>query len=322
MSPWPLLRMLSHEHFRAGPELAEALGVSRASISLALSKADELGIDVQSVKGRGYRLARPLAWLDETQIARHLGAQARFFDVRCFDEIDSTNTALMAAAQQGMPSGMVYLAERQTAGRGRRGRQWLGELGGSLMCSLLWRFNLGVADLSGLSLLVGLAVVQALEALGVVGAGLKWPNDIVCGQGKLGGILIELSGDALGPSAVVVGLGLNVQLSDAARAGLDQAAFDLRGLGYDGDRNQLLAAVLAKLAQLLPAFEQQGFGPFAEAWQSRHLMQGQPARLLLPNGTVHEGRVLGIAPDGALRFADAQGERAVHAGEISLRGAA
>ncbi|WP_374347434.1 biotin--[acetyl-CoA-carboxylase] ligase [Chitinimonas sp.] len=319
MTPWPLLRLLSHDTFRSGTELAQLLGVSRASISLALKDAGDLGVPVQSIKGRGYRLGRPLVWLDEAGVARRMGSAARYFDIKLFDEIDSTNSALMAAAQQGAPSGMVYAAERQSAGRGRRGRQWQGEFGGSLMCSLLWRFNLGVADLSGLSLAVGLVVARALDRLGIAGAALKWPNDIVCSEGKLGGILIELSGDALGPSAVVIGIGLNLRLSAALRAGLDQAAFDLAGLGFAGDRNDLLAALLLEFADLLPQFEQGGFAPLRAEWEARHAMQGQAARLLLPNGDVLDGAALGVADDGALRFAAHDGERRVHAGEVSLR---
>jgi len=321
MNPFPLLRLLSHEHYVGGPELAAQLGVTRASISLALKSVDELGVSVSSVKGKGYRLDRPITWLDEAAVARALGEPRRFFDLKVFDEIDSTNSALMAAAGAGAPSGLVYAAERQTAGRGRRGRRWMGELGGTLMFSLLWRFNLGVAALSGLSLVVGLAVARALSQLGVAGAKLKWPNDIVCAEGKLGGILTELSGEAHGPSAVVIGVGLNAGLSQANRAQLDQAACDLAALGYHGDRNLLLAAILRELADMLPAFEQHGFAPLAREWEAWHAMQDMPARLLQPNGDVIEGRAVGVLPDGCLRFVTVDGERPVHAGEVSLRGA-
>ncbi|QDQ26563.1 biotin--[acetyl-CoA-carboxylase] ligase [Chitinimonas arctica] len=320
MNPFVCLRLLDHEHFRPGPELAEALGISRASVSLAMKGAAELGVEVHTVKGRGYRLARPIAWLDEATVAGHLGERARFFDLRVFDEIGSTNTELMAAATQGAPAGLVYAAERQHAGRGRRGRRWQGEPGDALMFSLLWRFNLGVADLSGLSLAVGLAVARALAVLGVPEALLKWPNDIVTATGaKLGGILIELAGEAHGPSSVVIGIGLNMRLSESVRLGLDQPAESLALLGYSGDRNRLLAAVLAELAVLLPAFEQTGFAPLLPEWESRHAMQGVPARLLMPNGEQLDGLALGVANDGALRFQTRAGERQVHAGEVSLR---
>lgn len=320
MDTYALLRLLSADEFRPGPALAEALDVSRATVSLALKSAAELGVEVHTVKGRGYRLAKPIAWLDEAQVAQGLGDSARYFDLKLFDEIDSTNTALLAQAHRGAPAGLVYAAERQTQGRGRRGRSWQGELGDALMFSLLWRFSLGVADLSGLSLAVGLAVAKALESLGVADIRLKWPNDIVTSAGaKLGGILIEVAGEAHGPSSVVIGIGLNLRLSEQLRGGLDQAAESLALLGYSGDRNRLLAAVLAELARLLPAFEQQGFAPLLPEWEARHAMQGAPARLLQPNGDVLEGIAVGVAPDGALRFATQDGERRVHAGEVSLR---
>lgn len=319
MDLFPVLRLLSDGAFHPGPALAAELGVSRASVSLALAEAAEFGVEVHSVKGRGYRLARTLAWLDEASVARALGPSARFFDLKLFDRIDSTNTALLAAAHQGAPAGMVYAAEWQSAGRGRRGRRWQGELGATLMFSLLWRFNLGVAALSGLSLAVGLAVVRALEGLGVADARLKWPNDIVCAHGKLGGILIEVAGDSLGPSAVVIGVGLNHALSDAARAALDQAATDLQALGCRGDRNDLLAAILTQLAELLPRFERDGFAPMVDAWNERHALAGRAARLLRPDGGTVDGTVVGIGADGALRFATVDGELLVHAGEVSLR---
>ncbi|WP_269533697.1 biotin--[acetyl-CoA-carboxylase] ligase [Chitinimonas sp. BJYL2] len=320
MNPFPLLKLLDASRFRSGTELAAELGISRASVSLALGAAAEQGAAIQTVKGRGYRLERAIDWLDEATVAQALGGAACYFDLQVHTEIDSTNSALLKAAQHGAPSGLVYAAERQTQGRGRRGRRWQGELGDALMFSLLWRFNLGVADLSGLSLAVGLAVARALEGLGVADARLKWPNDIVTLQGdKLGGILIELSGESEGPSAVVIGIGLNLRLSEAVRASLDQPAQSLTLLGYSGGRNRLLAAVLAELARTLPAFEAQGFAPLVDEWERRHLMQGGPARLLQTNGEVIDGVALGVAPDGALRFACAGGERRVHAGEVSLR---
>lgn len=319
MNPYPLLRRLSHEHYTPGPQLAEALGVSRASVSLALKSASELGVQVLVQKSRGYRLAQPLSWLDETRVAQALGERARYFDLHCFDEIDSTNSALLAKIADGAPSGLCYAAERQTRGRGRRGRSWQGELGDSLMFSLLWRFNLGVADLSGLSLVVGLAVARALHGLGLKDAALKWPNDIIAPSGKLGGILIELAGDALGPSAVVIGIGLNVRLSDAQRTALDQPAESLAALGYVGERNALLATILAELAELLPRFEQQGFTAFIADWQACHALQNRPARLLLPNGTSVDGLVRGVAANGALQLEGPDGMQEWHSGEVSLR---
>ncbi|MBV1774480.1 biotin--[acetyl-CoA-carboxylase] ligase [Burkholderiaceae bacterium DAT-1] len=322
MSPFPVLRRLHADDFTSGEQLAEALNVSRASISLALRDAAELGVSIESRHGKGYRLHRPVDWLEESVVASHLGTALRFFDLRCFDEIDSTNAALIKAAHDGAPSGMVYAAEYQTAGRGRRGRQWRGELGGTLMYSLLWRFNLGLADLSGLSLAVGLAVVRALQSLGVSGAQLKWPNDIVCDAGKLGGILIELAGEAHGPVAAVLGIGLNVRMSDDNRAAIDQPVATLDDLGLKSTRNQLLACLLRELADVLNAFSHGGFSPLLKEWESHHRWHGQPVSMLMPDGSKIQGTVVGVSDEGALKLACEDGIRQFHSGEVSLRGAA
>lgn len=331
MSPFRLLRLLDDQHFTPGPQLAAQTGVSRATISLTLRDAARLGIPVESIRGRGYRLARPISWLDEPTVAAHLGPAARYFDLKIFDQIPSTNTALLQAAQEGAPSGMVYAAEFQSAGRGRLGRRWIGSMGDTLMASLLWRFELGVADLAGLSLVVGIAVMRTLAALGLpqtgpTRIGLKWPNDILLldndqRAGKLGGVLVELTGDTLGPSVVVMGLGLNLRWQTPVdEAPPEQAVATLAQLGCTVDRNHLLASLLQSLAELLPAFEQQGFAPLRSEWERYHGYQGQTVQLIHPRSAPLRGQALGVAPDGALRLLTAEGEQLIHTGEISLRG--
>lgn len=323
------LRLLNASAHTSGAALAQQLGVSRASISLALQKAHTLGVQVESTQGQGYRLAREIDWLDEPTVAKHLGTSARFFDLKLFDEIDSTNSALLAAAQHGAPSGMVYAAEFQRAGRGRLGRTWHGSLGDTLMASLLWRFPFGVAQLSGLSLAVGVALLRTLRNLGVSQAKLKWPNDVLAPSSdgsfaKLGGVLIEVSGDALGPSAAVIGIGLNVRLPTLIDASAlpSASASALDALGYVAGRNVLLAQMLRDLADILPQFERQGFAPLQAEWDAGHAYPNQAVELLQANGQARPGRALGVAADGALRFADARGEHLIHAGEISLRSVA
>ena len=128
------------------------------------------------------------------------------------DQIGSTSTELLRRAQRRDIHGSVLAAEWQSAGRGRRGKSWTAVAGGSLTFSIGWRYEQGAGYLAGLSLAVGVAVVRALEAEGLPGVELKWPNDLVYKHLKVGGILVELNGDALGPSTVVVGVGLNVRL--------------------------------------------------------------------------------------------------------------
>jgi len=214
---------------------------------------------------------------------------------------------------------LVVAAELQTGGRGRRGRLWLSGLGGALTFTLLWRFDQGPASLSGLSLVVGLACAKALAARGVQGVGVKWPNDLLCDGRKLGGILIELQGDALGPSAVVIGIGFNVRLPADIPAIVDQPVVDMAGTGGSEDRNALLAAVLSELAAGIDAFQTGGFAALADEFDRWHVLRDRDIVVSLPDGTSIEGRVTGTAPDGALLVDTASGPRRFHGGEVSVR---
>lgn len=315
-----VLRLLADGAFHSGEALAQRLDLSRASIWQALQGVEAAGVELYSVRGRGYRLAAPIDWLDGQRIAEAQGASAARFHVELHDEIDSTNTLLMQRAAVGAAHGTVIAAERQTAGRGRLGRRWQGELGGSLMFSLLWRFPFGVAQLSGLSLAVGLAIVQALEQLGVQGAGLKWPNDVLYQGRKLAGVLIEVQGDALGPSCAVIGIGINCRLSAATQATIDQAVTDLAQAGMGAvPRNRLLAAVLGELAVVLARFERDGFAGLLGDWQARHLFHRREVDLLAPSGLRRAVAVLGVDADGALLVDGGAGVETVRVGELSLR---
>ena len=318
-----LLRELSHEHFISGARLAEKYGVSRSAISDALRDASDAGIGIFSLTRKGYRLAAPIELLDVERIRALLGATAKRVDVEVLADIDSTNSELMRRAITGAPSGMCLVAELQTAGRGRRGRGWHSALGASLTFSLLWRFDKGVAQLGGLSLVVGLAVLRALHKIGLrdpESAGLKWPNDIVAGGAKLAGVLIETQGDMLGPTTVVIGIGLNVNLSDALKMNIDQPATDVRSLcEQTPSRNRLLACVLQELVIVLDEFRQAGFRPFKSAWQRHHILHGKAVRVLFGDGSAHDATVKDVADDGALIVTVKGKELHVTAGEVSLR---
>ena len=158
--------------------------------------------------------------------------------------------------------GAVLAAEWQTAGRGRRGRAWTAVAGGSLTFSLGWRFEQGAGFLAGLSLAVGVGVVHALEKEGIQGVGLKWPNDLIHRHLKVGGILVELNGDALGPSTVVVGVGLNVRMPRELKRDIAQPVSDLTSVVGRGapaiDRNRLLARLISELAVTLSMYAREG----------------------------------------------------------------
>ncbi|MCK7498149.1 MAG: biotin--[acetyl-CoA-carboxylase] ligase [Comamonadaceae bacterium] len=216
----------------------------------------------------------------------------------------------------------VCLAETQTAGRGRRGRGWVATPFHGLLLSVGWRFESGPAVLSGLSLAAGVAVLRALDAFGVPRAGLKWPNDVLIDGRKLAGLLVDLRGEAAGPSFAVLGLGLNVHIAAAAAAFIDQPWTSLREwLPAPVDRNRLAALLIGELTAMLVEFERSGFAAFGAAWERHHVFAGQPVRVRHAHGDA-VGVAVGIDEHGALQLRDPSGAvRALHSGDVSLRAA-
>ena len=350
-----LLRQLSDGAFHSGEDLAATVGLTRARVSQLLKQAETAGLALERVRGRGYRLLATPDFLDAAAIRSALedlkfevapaDAKAPLLPaandedvilpgtpgiplhpaiaVEVIDQVDSTSSELLRRASRRDIHGALRAAEWQTAGRGRRGRVWTAVAGGSLTFSLGWRFEQGAGFVAGLSLAVGVAVVRALEAEGLPGVELKWPNDLVHRHLKVGGILVELNGDALGPSTVVVGVGLNVRLPVAIKRDIAQPVSDLSAVAGRGappiDRNRLLARVAAELAINLAKYAEHGFAPFAAEWQRRHAYQGKPVKLLLPDGESVKGTVAGVDSTGALVLADGPRRARFLTGEISLR---
>jgi BirA family biotin operon repressor/biotin-[acetyl-CoA-carboxylase] ligase len=318
-----LLRLLRDGEFHSGEALARALGVSRGTVWNAVRALEASDLELHKVHGRGYRLAQPLSLLDAREVERCAGPGVARLAIEIVDAVGSTNSVMMARAAAGASSGSVIAAESQSGGRGRMGRAWQAGLGRSLTFSLLWRFGKGAAELAGLSLAAGVGVLRALNALGAREVGLKWPNDVVWRDRKIAGILIEMHGDALGPSAVVVGIGLNIRLSQPMRDRIDQPACDLETVcGQRLDRNAVLGLLLAHLGAVLEQFESDGFASLRREWEGYHAHQGRPIVVKLPNGRSESGTARGIAEDGALIFESGGTTRALHSGEISVRAAA
>ncbi|UHD18161.1 biotin--[acetyl-CoA-carboxylase] ligase [Thiocapsa bogorovii] len=236
-------------------------------------------------------------------------------------EIDSTNRALMREAAAGAPSGTLCLAECQTAGRGRLGRPWISPFGANLYLSALWRYSAPPAVLGGFSLVAGAVVADVLHRSGAEGLALKWPNDLLWDRRKLGGMLLEVAGESQGPSALVVGVGINVRMTPDQGRSIDQPWVDLAEvLGGPGiDRNVLAALLVDALIDAFERFGREGLNPFLALWDEFDAFRGEQVRLLLADREIR-GRMLGIASDGALRLDTADGERRFHAGEVSLRG--
>jgi BirA family transcriptional regulator, biotin operon repressor / biotin---[acetyl-CoA-carboxylase] ligase len=322
---WQLLNLLADGEFHSGEVLANQLGVSRASVFNALAGVADYGVLLQRIRGRGYRLTRPWQRLEQSEVARWLGKDAGQFDIEILPQAASSNTLLLQRASPGIanggaPGGSVLAVELQTAGRGRMGRKWHSGLGSSLTFSLLWRFDCGLNSLSGLSLAVGVAIVRALEKLGAQGVQLKWPNDILTEQGKLAGVLIEAQGDMLGPSAVVIGIGLNCALPASLVPQIGQPASALDEIcAAIPTRNQLLAVLLQELARVLQQFAQSGFAALREEWERNHFHQNKPIQLHTADGKTVNGIARGVSTSGELCLETAQGMRPFNSGEVGVR---
>ena len=307
-----MLRILSDSRFHSGEDIAKRLGVSRSSVWNAAQSIEDTGIDLSRVKGRGYRLEKPIEWLDPEERPASCA-----FDVEIMDMIDSTNSELL---RRNGPHGKVIAAELQTMGRGRMGRSWLGEPGGSLTFSLAWKFDRGAGFLSGLSLAVGIALARAMTDCGIEGIRLKWPNDVLYNFHKLAGILIEVKGDMLGPTLAVIGIGINFSLSDKTKQHIDQAVIGLSSMPTNPGRNRLFFAVLARLFDVLTQFEKSGFAPFKEEWSRLNAYDMKPVKVRLPSGKIEEGSMAGVSDRGEILIDSDQGRIAFASGEVSLRG--
>lgn len=253
----------------------------------------------------------PDARLSVATIAAALGPLAPRFDVDVVAECASTNTLLLARAESS-PSGAVLVAERQTAGRGRMGRQWHAEPDASLTFSLLHKLPRGAMP-GGLSLAVGVGIAEALRQLGVAGVALKWPNDILRDGKKLAGVLIELTG-----SSAVIGIGLNLRLPEDLPAEVKAVA---TALDLAIDRNELLARVLASLHGVLETFGSGGFAALRDRWSALNAYDRAPVRVISEFAVPVEGICMGVDVDGALLLETAVCVQRILSGDVSLRSA-
>ncbi|MGI9246494.1 MAG: biotin--[acetyl-CoA-carboxylase] ligase, partial [Steroidobacteraceae bacterium] len=217
-----LLRLLADGELHSGARLAAQLGVTRAAVWKTVGELRERGIPVASHDRRGYQLEQAVELLQADALQAAARSAGHAWPARCevLFEVASTNEYLHTAPAPEPGAPRLVFAELQTAGRGRRGRQWLAPFGSGLTFSIGWTFADMPAELSALGLALGVCVVRSLRELGAERVELKWPNDIVCGHRKLGGLLLQMRSEAGGPAYVVAGLGLNLRLPAAARAEL------------------------------------------------------------------------------------------------------
>ncbi len=315
-----LLEALADGRFCSGAELARRHGVSRTTIAQGMRLLEqEYRIEVQRMPGKGYRIARPLHLLDAERIRALLPPQTNkhVAEIETHIRLDSTNSYLMGRRGELCDAYHVVLAESQSGGRGRNGRSWSSGFATQLAMSIGWRRARRMDSLAGLSLVVGLAVANGLRAQGYDDVGLKWPNDLYWQDRKLGGILIELSGEADGPFAIVVGIGLNC-VREEFFGDIDQPVVALHEFGNEPDRNALVAALLGSLDRSIEHFHEAGFTAFEAQWREIDLLSGREVDVILGN-TKRRARYLGVDAGGAAMIDAGQGVERLTGGEISLR---
>ncbi len=307
-----ILNLLSDGQCHSGEEIGDRLNVSRAAISQHISVIQSWGLDIDKVKGKGYVLSSPIELLKKELINHPHLPRPEVLGV-----IDSTNQYLLDN-KSVILSGQSCFAEYQTAGRGRRGRAWVSPFGSNIYFSLYWRFTDGLAATMGLSLAIGVAVVNALEKLGCDDLKLKWPNDIYWKNRKLAGVLIELSAQSGGVAHAVIGIGINVNLNERFDSEISQPWVDLNTiLGKSDIRNVLANELLISLYDVMNQFECSGLTHFVQRWNDLDNFKGQNISLQLSHGVVN-GTCEGIDHQGALLLTVDCETRPYNGGEISI----
>ena len=324
----PLLKpQQPHRHPLEGGALSEQLsrllrrvvredGIPKNEFDFGQAAPEELGLVVE---GGAVRVAGDVELLEESAIRTALSpaAAAWLQNLKVFLAVDSTNTRMVAKAQSASVDGCIWLAELQTAGRGRRGRRWLTPFARNIALTLGFAANQSPSQLGGLSLAVGLAVAHLLQGEGVANAAVKWPNDIYIGDAKVGGVLIEVVTRAAACDCII-GIGLNLDLPESARADIDQKVTDLKAQGVTPNRNLFAAALISRVAAAANRFKQEGFAPMRPAYDALHLCHGKPVHIVQGNQT-HTGQALGVTATGALRVRIGGQITEFTGGEVSLR---
>lgn len=310
---YKIISLLTATEFVSGEKIGEHLGISRAAVSKHIKGLSDWGLDIYSVQGKGYKLANPVQLLDEQVIQQLTSVPVELISI-----IDSTNQHLLDNTDN-LAQGSVCLAEYQAKGRGRRGRQWISPFGSNLYLSMYWQLEAGMAAAMGLSLVIGIAAVEALEQLGISGVKLKWPNDLYYQDRKLAGILVEMSGQAGGAANLVIGMGMNVAMPKDT-AGITQPWASVSEVtdGNVPDRNQLAASFINTWEQALLKYEAEGMSGFVERWNDLDNFLNRPVKLIIGSKEIC-GIARGINDQGGVLLETDKGIETFIGGEVSLR---
>jgi len=314
-----LINLLSDNQWHTGGSLGDRLGVSRNAIWKQMTAIEGLGLEVERSKLKGYRLLNDIDLIDEHAVQQAVSRNVYFESLDYLDVLGSTNDHLLSKLPNERLRS-VCIAEQQTAGRGRRGRQWLSPYGQNLYMSFLWPVLGGAQSMQGLSLAVGVVVAEVLSRAGVEGVGLKWPNDLLVDTGKVGGILIDVTGDPQGELVAVIGLGVNLTLLESQQSAISQPAQGVRAMGLDCTRTELAVQLIEAMGALLSTYEAIGFDAYLERFMSMDRFKGAAVKMLVGGNEIF-GVASGVDADGQyLIVRDDTGElQAFSGGEVSLR---
>jgi BirA family biotin operon repressor/biotin-[acetyl-CoA-carboxylase] ligase len=321
-----LVALLQDGELHSGTVLAKQLGITRAAVWKLAGELRGLGVEIDSVARRGYRLSHPVELLDLGRIrdeALRLGL-ALPEDIELEFVLDSTSDRLHRAPPPPADRPRLVFAEIQRAGRGRRGRSWIAPFGSGLTFSMGWTFTETPAGLSSLSLAIGAALVRCLRDWGADQAMLKWPNDLLVFGRKLGGLLIQLRAESGAGASAVIGLGINLQLSESARAGIEGPGVlpvaDLSEalVGPLPGRNALAASLASAMLDALQRFASSGFEPFFEDWRSFDALRDAAVTLVQGEDCI-DGMARGADRDGALLLQVGERTERFYSGDVSLR---
>jgi len=311
---------LSVNETRSGEAIAHELGCSRTAVWKHVESLRALGIDIDAVAGRGYRLREPLELLDSAVILAGLDPAVRekLRDLSIESSLDSTNSAVRRLALEDQHAAIV-LAEHQSGGRGRRGRQWHSPYARNIYLSIGWKLENSLPELGCLSLVVALATARALSRAGLDGHMVKWPNDLMLDGRKLCGCLVEVQGDAQGPCHAVLGVGINVHMpASVLTDAIDQPWTDIHSRLPDCSRNTLAILLLEEMVRGLDLFAGVGFAPFRDTWKQWDGLQGQTIEVDAGKSMLR-GKAVGISESGALLLDTGNEVLSLYSGEVSLR---
>lgn len=303
--------------FVSGEVISRHLSLTRAAVWKQMQALKAAGFEIESITKNGYRLQNLPISLDEWVLERELRTHALGRVLYLLDTLTSTNDWVKKAARQGGSHGLVAIAKEQVGGRGRQNRLWASPQGG-LWLSVLLKPQLSLADVAKLTLVASVSVAEGIEAATGISLRIKWPNDLLYEGRKVVGILGEVAGEWTTVQSIVLGIGVNANLS-REQIGEEFWADTLQRIsGRPVNLNVLAARILEQLEKDVEVLVGQGFAPLRERWLQRAVGIEQQVQIHQGN-QVFTGIFMGINPEGELILVDRGGEKTFAAGEVSFR---